>query len=120
MGELQLRRMVGWLSVCLAIGLVGCGGQSLCERVDSAFRSTNDKGRNCGLALTGFANFTKARCDQGIRNCTDADQRVISSGVDCLNQVPACVPGQQQTWANQVNACVGTQLSAACLAAVFQ
>lgn len=115
----ELRRTVTWLTTSLAMGLAGCGGQSLCERIDSVFRSTNDKGRPCGLALTGFANFTKARCDQGIKSCTDTDQKTISSGLDCLDRVPACVPAQQQTWTNQVNACVGTQISVACAAAVF-
>jgi len=116
----ELRRVVTCLSVCLAIDLVGCGGQSLCEHIDSALRGTNNKGQPCGLALTGFQNFTKARCDQGIKSCTNADQMVLSTGADCLDRVPTCAIGQQQTWANQVNACVATQVTIACAAAVFQ
>jgi hypothetical protein len=116
----ELRRTVSCLSTCLAIGLVGCGGQSLCEHIDSALRSTNDKGRPCGLTLTGFQNFTKARCDQNIKSCTDADQKVLSDGANCLDGVPTCSTGQQQAWANQVNACVATQITVACAAAVFQ
>ena len=100
------------MAVCL---VAACGGGSedgnLCQRYDDMHLS--DKIGKCDLKFVGLP--TRSACDATLGSCNDDDRRQLSTMLDCLGRVGSCQPGQEDSWAGEVNSCFNRlDLSAKC------
>jgi|tagenome__1003787_1003787.scaffolds.fasta_scaffold16617428_1 hypothetical protein len=102
--------IICFIAACGGAG-AGADGSGLCQRYDDVHLS--DKMGKCELRLVGLP--TRSACDSGLSSCNKDDQRQLGTLLDCLGQVSNCQPGEEDSWANQVNSCFDRlDLSSSC------
>jgi hypothetical protein len=94
--------------------LTGCFG-NVCEDISETYSDLELKAKPCA-AIT--ITFNKAKCEQGIEQCTSNDIDQMEKQIDCLNEVKACVPGQEAAFSTALQQCSNYVISNACESAL--
>jgi hypothetical protein len=104
------------VALVAALGFAGCG--SLCSRSTDANAKLKEAAKACqGVTIPAEP---ESECENEIKKCTDADIEKLETAVDCLENVPACVAGQELAWVGELAKCAPTGLSAECEQSVNQ
>ncbi len=96
------------IATALGLGFVLSGlgvacsssGPDICARLPdienaaiSKFSPCNDGGISLPIVIPPTAT-----CEARLATCSSADQSKLSSFADCVEGLPTCMPGQEDTW----------------------
>jgi hypothetical protein len=85
------------------LSLAACGGSSsLCVRAANTYDLLAQKVGDCNLTPPAF---NENLCEQEASACTQDDEVALNALFDCMNGIQACVPGGEDTYLNQLQAC---------------
>src|SRR5713101_5187701 len=127
MCEIRQMRMHRKLVCCalrltLVVAACHCGGASVCDRADAVSSRFSAKVGTCVGASQWLrqATFTSSACQNALSRCSDNDQRSLGAQLDCLDSLPACVPGQEMEYSAVFRPCLftGTAISSTCTSAL--
>lgn len=78
----------------------------------------NTKARNCSNQ-SDQSLLDVQTCEKGLAHCTQNDTQQLDAYADCLNNIAACVPGQEVSFGFARLGCLQPlgQVSTSCLAA---
>ena len=104
-----------WMVAGAAVFGIGCGG-TLCDRQQAEAQRMIDKASNCPAVSLTLPS--RNACEQMLTICTDADLKIVQQSIDCQALVPACIPGNELSFASSANSClvILNGLSAPCQA----
>ncbi len=99
-----------------------CSGASVCDRADSVSSRFSVKLGACAGASQWLqqATFSSAACRRAESRCSDNDLRSLAAQLDCLDSLPACVPGQEMEYLASFRPCLftSTAISSTCTSAL--
>lgn len=100
-----------------ALAFVGCS-PNLCDRAKSAAEKTQG---DCPDAVAGPLPGAGSVCTMKLTDCSDADQELISTAVECTSKLSVCSAIAADAWKLQQKPCVDplTGLTPACSKAIF-
>jgi hypothetical protein len=104
------------VAASVAFTAFACSGD-ICSRYESFDPVARYDG--CSGNAPRPVQVTQSQCEQDLKSCTEGDQTVLNNYVNCLNDLPECQPGQEQTWNSDYGSCSGmlSALTAQCDAA---
>ena len=109
------------LRLTLLVAACHCGGASVCDRADAVSNRFSTKLGACAGASQWLrqSTFTSSACNRALSRCSDNDQRSLAAQLDCLDSLPACVPGQEMEYSAVFRPCLftGTAISSTCTSA---
>jgi len=102
------------------LGWVGCGNNDVCHRGPAVCADTQGKEAACptlatSLTCQAFSAAEMQKCEDSLKSCSAADLSAINAWYDCIERVPACVNGQQNSFQSAVAACPLPNQTAGCL-----
>lgn len=106
----------------LAVVLVACAGDSLCEDLIASERNLFVLASACEFAPSDSPPLSVARCEEGRDVCSDEELEALRVNIDCINRIPACVGGKESVFVERIRTCndfATSQMSDLCLIAVF-
>jgi hypothetical protein len=119
-GRVQVSKIPHGLRLGLSVWAVGlgCSSPDFCQRIPDVENAAINKFAPCndgGLQLPIIIPPT-AQCEARLASCSSSDKAALNKFADCVEGLPACMPGHELTWGLQGFVCVsGLQgLSSAC------
>jgi len=111
------------LLLTLVAATCHCGGASVCDRADAVSNRFSTKLGSCAGASQWLqqTTFTSRACQRAQSRCSDSDLRSLGAQLDCLESLPACVPGQEMEYSAVFRPCLftGTAISSTCTSALI-
>ena len=100
-----------------AVLSIGCGGSDLCKRAQSTITTLRTKSANCPTFANAFTPYTDAQtaaCSTTLKTCTAADNTTLTTQLDCLDKVAACVAGSEQAFSTALSNCSTGTVTSGC------
>lgn len=120
-----MRRKIGCSALLLTVvtATCHCGGASVCDRADAVSNRFSAKLGACVGASQWLqqATFTGSACQRAQSRCSDNDLRSLGAQLDCLDALPACVPGHEMEYLAAFRPCLftSTAISSTCTSALM-
>ena len=108
-----MRTLLLALSTALVLASA-CG--SPCTRIRAAEENMNNKAHGCSNQ-SDQSLLDVQTCEKGLADCTQNDAQQLDAYAECLNNVAACVPGQEVSFSFARLGCLQPlgQVSGKCL-----
>lgn len=96
------KKIFGVVAVAM-MALTGCG--NVCDELDNASETLEDKVRPCLDAGEQFESFNTNQCSDNLEDCTDSEKEALSDFAECIRDLPECTPATEQGFSNALTAC---------------
>jgi hypothetical protein len=101
--------MFGLVAVSSLVFGTGCGGNA-CEDIADALDGLEKKAKDCpslSAALAGakVTDAQKAECKEEYKKCSSSEKDSLNDAVDCIEDLPNCKSGEENAWAQKLQAC---------------
>ena len=101
--------MFGLVAVSSLVFGTGCGGD-VCEDFADLPKALSDKTKNCPTANAIFSRVKvtdeqTAQCKEQVKSCSKSDKDKLNDALDCINDLPNCKSGEENAWAQKLQAC---------------
>jgi hypothetical protein len=85
------------------LALTGCG--NVCDDLDNAGETLEDKYKPCATAGDESPSFNTNQCSDNIDDCSDSEKKALGDFADCIRELPECTPATEDNFNTALFGC---------------